>query len=359
MPTSEGRAHLPRGHFLTRPRYRVVGRSSLANSDACSSPACQGGIKTCAGNSDQEGSHDDYRREHIHHHLGDHHGEDHHHEDHHHDHHRHDHHDLSGHVENGCCHTHFETDPRWGPIRQFLFNAVRWLGIFRYSDSMSHSLPAAVGSGLLLASSFAIQMLRPDSILGQWQTISSAAATLTMAASLAISATPAFADAFYKVQCPCFMHRSMLSSHDELVARALEALTVAPPVQVLQAEVDTHALMALAGAGSFILGFPLEGALLFSLFHLAHVLEGLFVDRANSDLSLLVDSLPKTIRTVSATADGLVDWASQQQASVDDVAIGRLIVVKPGELVPLDGVIFSGTALLGTPAAHSPIASTV
>lgn len=121
-------------------------------------------------------------------------------------------------------------------------------------------------------------------------------------------------------------------------------------VQALQAQVDAHTLMALAGAGSFALGFPLEGALLFCLFHLAHVLEGVFVDRAQTNLSGLVDALPKTVRTVSATPEGTVNWSSQDQLRVDDVAVGRLIVVKPGELVPLDGVVHTGTALLGAPS---------
>ena len=119
-------------------------------------------------------------------------------------------------------------------------------------------------------------------------------------------------------------------------------------VQALQAQVDAHTLMAVAGASSFALGFPLEGALLFSLFHVAHVLEGVFVNRAQSNLSGLIDSLPKTIRIVSPAQDGTIDWISQEQVPVDDVAIGSLIAVKPGELVPLDGTVHSGTALLGT-----------
>lgn len=125
----------------------------------------------------------------------------------------------------------------------------------------------------------------------------------------------------------------------------------------MQAEVDTHALMALAGASSFVLGFPFEGALLFCLFHMAHVLEGRFVDQANSNLSNLVDSLPKTIRSIQTKASGEVEWGSQKMVAVRDVPAGALVVVKPGELVPLDGVIFSGNALVGVPFTDTPAAS--
>eukprot|EP00892_Ulva_mutabilis_P003007 jgi/Ulvmu1/12707/UM095_0011.1 len=221
---------------------------------------------------------------------------------------------CSGHKGQGHEHSHYERDVSWGWVRRFLFDSVSRLGIFKFSDVVSHSTFAAAGSAVLLVASCAIVSICSGCVLGQWKTLASAAATATMASSLALSATPAFADAFYKA---------------------------------LQAQVDAHTLMAFAGAGSFALGFPLEGALLFCLFHVAHVLEGVFVDNAQRNLSGLVDALPKTVRTVSTKSDGVIDWASQESLSVKHVGVGRLIVVKPGELVPLDGIVHTGTSLLG------------
>lgn len=118
-------------------------------------------------------------------------------------------------------------------------------------------------------------------------------------------------------------------------------------MQALNFNVDTHTLMAMAGIGSFLMGLPLEGILLFCLFHLAHVLESKFVSGAERSLEGLLDALPQKARKVKALADGSLDWSNQQEVKVDDVDIGTLIVVKPGEVLPLDGTVVEGSALVG------------
>lgn len=122
-------------------------------------------------------------------------------------------------------------------------------------------------------------------------------------------------------------------------------------MQALDSNIDTHTLMALAGIGSFLLGLPLEGALLFFLFHFAHVLESKFVSGAERSLEGLLDALPQKARKVEALADGSPDWSNQQQVRVDDVELGTLIAVKPGEVLPLDGTVVEGSALVGAPQA--------
>jgi cation transport ATPase len=119
------------------------------------------------------------------------------------------------------------------------------------------------------------------------------------------------------------------------------------PVQALDSNIDSHTLMALAGTGSFLLGLPLEGALLFFLFHFAHVLESKFVAGAERSLEGLLDALPQKVRMVKALADGSLDWSDQQEVPVADVTIGTLLVVKPGEVLPLDGTVVEGSALVG------------
>jgi cation transport ATPase len=118
-------------------------------------------------------------------------------------------------------------------------------------------------------------------------------------------------------------------------------------LQVMRLNVDAHVLMALAGVGSFWLGAPLEGALLFVLFHMAHALEAKFVRAAHTSLTGLLDAVPATANVVVSGKDGHADWASQTKTAVAEVPIGALVVVKPGEAVPLDGVVLEGQALVG------------
>lgn len=179
-------------------RYRRMQRSSSCNREfsvAAVDHGCSGDCKAGHGgdHSLMEQQADDHHHGQQHHHdLG----------------HSHHHHDkiplvgcCSGYSEQGGGHSHFELKPSWGMVRRFLFNCVSRLGMFRFSDSVSHSVSSAVASGLLLTSSCAILYIRPESVLGQWTTLSSAATTAAVAGSLVLSATPTILDAFYKV-CP-------------------------------------------------------------------------------------------------------------------------------------------------------------
>lgn len=126
-------------------------------------------------------------------------------------------------------------------------------------------------------------------------------------------------------------------------------------MQVLRGSVDAHVLMALAGAGSFILGLPLEGCLLFVLFHTAHALEAKFVRAAHTSISGLLDAVPSQANVVDTDADGKVLWQSQQTADVADVALGSLVAVRAGEAIPIDGHVVDGQALVGVMFALRPL----
>lgn len=67
-------------------------------------------------------------------------------------------------------------------------------------------------------------------------------------------------------------------------------------------------------------------------------LEAFAANKANSDLKALLDNTP-------TTAHRLVN-GQLTNVDVDDVTVGELIVVKPGELVPVDGVITAGSSLV-------------
>jgi Zn2+/Cd2+-exporting ATPase len=115
----------------------------------------------------------------------------------------------------------------------------------------------------------------------------------------------------------------------------------------MKLNIDAHVLMALAGMGSCTLGLPLEGALLFVLFHMAHALEAKFVNAAHMSITGLVDAVPTMANVAAMSEDGSVDWHSQKAMPVAEVTSGSLVVVKPGETIPLDGRVHDGQALVG------------
>jgi Zn2+/Cd2+-exporting ATPase len=110
--------------------------------------------------------------------------------------------------------------------------------------------------------------------------------------------------------------------------------------------VDSHVLMAVAGISSLLLGMPLEGALLFVLFHLSHSLEASYTANARASVAGLLDSVPRTA-TVVQVVDGKVLWAQQECKPVAGMVPGDHFVVKPGDTVPLDGVVIEGFATVG------------
>ena len=99
---------------------------------------------------------------------------------------------------------------------------------------------------------------------------------------------------------------------------------------------DINVLMLVAVAGAMVLGEWGEGASVVFLFALAQLLEARAMDRARGAISALMDLAP---------ADAMVrDAASGElrQVSVDAIAIGDTVVVRPGEKIPLDGRVAGG-----------------
>lgn len=101
-------------------------------------------------------------------------------------------------------------------------------------------------------------------------------------------------------------------------------------------------LMTIASIGAFALGeFP-EGAAVMLLYQLGEWLTDLALDRSQDSIRAILDIRPDT---ANVERDG--ETLSVSPASV---AIGETILVRPGERIPLDGVILSGSASLDTRA---------
>jgi Zn2+/Cd2+-exporting ATPase len=97
---------------------------------------------------------------------------------------------------------------------------------------------------------------------------------------------------------------------------------------------DINSLMVIAAAGALVLGEWLEAASVVFLFSVAQWLEVRTMERARQAIRALVDLAPR---------DALVRrGADERRVPLEDVRIGETIVIRPGEKVPLDGVVTSG-----------------
>lgn len=101
-------------------------------------------------------------------------------------------------------------------------------------------------------------------------------------------------------------------------------------------EVDVNFLMTVAVLGAVGIGAWEEGALVIFLFSLGETLEGYTMDRARTAIRSLMELAP-------AEATLLRD-SDQQRVPVDELAIGDLILVRPGERVAMDGIVQQGTS---------------
>jgi Cd2+/Zn2+-exporting ATPase len=97
---------------------------------------------------------------------------------------------------------------------------------------------------------------------------------------------------------------------------------------------DINVLMMVAVAGAMLLGEWSEGASVIFLFALAQLLESRAMERARSAIRTLMDLAPAEAVVRRGVADVRIP--------VDEVRVGDIVVVKPGEKVPLDGRVHAG-----------------
>jgi len=99
---------------------------------------------------------------------------------------------------------------------------------------------------------------------------------------------------------------------------------------------DINVLMVIAATGAALLGEWSEAATVVFLFAVAQALEARTLERARSAIRALMDLTP---------AEALVrDAAGERRIPVDRIEPGTVIVVRPGEKIPLDGDVVSGAS---------------
>lgn len=95
-------------------------------------------------------------------------------------------------------------------------------------------------------------------------------------------------------------------------------------------------LVCIACVASFIIGHPEEGAAVTFLYYIAEFLEDLAEHRAKRSIKSLVEIAPDTARVKVGDKEEI--------KNVDEVEIGEIVIVKPGDKVPLDGEVISGSS---------------
>ena len=108
---------------------------------------------------------------------------------------------------------------------------------------------------------------------------------------------------------------------------------------LLALDINIDVLMTLAAFSSVLIGSGMEGGLLLVLFSLSGAMEEAVTEKAKSSISHLSKLSPT--RAVVVDEDGL-----HIEKALSDIEVGTTILVKPGEVVPLDGVVIRGTSSL-------------
>ena len=106
---------------------------------------------------------------------------------------------------------------------------------------------------------------------------------------------------------------------------------------------DENFLMAVATIGAFATGQYPEAVAVMLFYQVGEMLQDIAVDRSRKSISSLMDIRPD----YANLDDGNGGFT---QVAPDAVPAGSIIVVKPGEKIPLDGVVVSGTSSLDTAA---------
>ncbi|ELZ32026.1 heavy metal translocating P-type ATPase [Halogeometricum pallidum JCM 14848] len=98
--------------------------------------------------------------------------------------------------------------------------------------------------------------------------------------------------------------------------------------------VDIDLLMIVAALGALSIGAPFEGAMLLFLFSLSNTLQHYAIGRSRRAIKSLIEMRPDEAQVLRDDGEVTVP--------IDEVAVGDVLVVRPGDKIPLDGIVTSG-----------------
>ena len=105
---------------------------------------------------------------------------------------------------------------------------------------------------------------------------------------------------------------------------------------------DENFLMAIATVGAIALGEYVEGTAVMLFYQIGELFQSYAVGKSRKNITALMDIRPDY---ANIEVDG-----NLEQVDPDDVEVGSVIVVKPGEKIPIDGIVVEGSSTLNTSA---------
>lgn len=105
---------------------------------------------------------------------------------------------------------------------------------------------------------------------------------------------------------------------------------------------DENFLMAVATVGAIILGEYTEGVAVMLFYQIGELFQSYAVGKSRRNISELMDIRPDY---ANIEVDGVIE-----KVDPDEVEIGTIIIVQPGEKVPIDGIVLEGNSTLNTSA---------
>ncbi|GAA3400604.1 heavy metal translocating P-type ATPase [Paenibacillus hodogayensis] len=105
---------------------------------------------------------------------------------------------------------------------------------------------------------------------------------------------------------------------------------------IAERDLDVNLLMIVAAIGAASIGYWTEGAMLIFIFSISGALESYTMERSRRDLSSLMDVKPET---AARYEDGV-----ETVVSIHQLEVGDLVLVKPGERIPADGIVQEGVS---------------
>jgi len=105
-------------------------------------------------------------------------------------------------------------------------------------------------------------------------------------------------------------------------------------ISLIEFRFSIAVLISIAAAGAFLIGNPAEGATVLYLYAIAEFLEEYAAGRAERSIASLLQLAPQTARV---RRDG-----AEVTVGVEEVAVGEIVIVRPGDAIPLDGVVVAG-----------------
>src|SRR5699024_10380778 len=101
---------------------------------------------------------------------------------------------------------------------------------------------------------------------------------------------------------------------------------------------DMNVLMSVAVIGAVLIGEFFEGAIVVLLFTIGTLLQTISIDKTRNSIQSLMDLTPAEAQIITET--GIIS------KNLKDIRVGEVLLVKPGDRIPLDGTIIEGSSSL-------------